>query len=322
MERRKRLAATLGLVALVLVDIALVFAALRLTGRSSAAEVPSSDGTVGPTSAPAATTTPPASATTTTTAPDAGPTNITGVPLTVVVSAVDGNLAWRATVGTCGSGGATVQITSDGGKTWRTRTSPYPVITRIQATDATKGFVVGADEACAMGVRSTTDGATTWPGTGSLADTLARDASDPTKVRAPGSRTVAPCGTTQVVDLARNSANGAEALCADGSFRSSGDDGRTWPEAGRVTSALAMDSKLVGSTVTAYVAWTKEGCEGVQVSTVVNSQVTDLGCAPVTAAEVVPGKVALAAPNPNTGWLVVGSTTWRSSDGLKTWSKA
>jgi hypothetical protein len=244
------------------------------------------------------------------------------VPLTVVVSAVDGNLAWRATVGTCGSGGATVQITSDGGKTWRTRTSPYPVITRIQATDATKGFVVGADEACAMGVRSTTDGATTWPGTGSLADTLARDASDPTKVRAPGSRTLAPCGTTQVVDLARNSANGAEALCADGSFRSSGDDGRTWPEAGRVTSALAMDSKLVGSTVTAYVAWTKEGCEGVQVSTVVNSQVTDLGCAPVTAAEVVPGKVALAAPNPNTGWLVVGSTTWRSSDGLKTWSKA
>lgn len=321
MERRKRLAATLGLVALVLVDIALVFAALRITGRSSAAEVPSSDGTVGPTSAPAVTTATPVPVTSTT-APDAGPTNIPGVPLTVVMSAVDGTLAWRATVGTCGSGGATVQITTDGGKTWRNRTSPYPVITRIQATDATKGFVVGADEACAMGVRSTTDGATTWPGTGSLADTLARDASDPTKVRAPGNRTVAPCGTTQVVDLARNSANGAEALCADGSIRSSGDDGRTWPEAGRVTSALALDSKLVGSTVTAYVAWTKEGCEGVQVSTVVNSQVADLGCAPADAADVVPGKVALAAPNQDTGWLVVGTTTWRSSDGLKTWSKA
>jgi len=321
MERRKRLAATLGLVALVLVDIALVFAALRITGRSSAAEVPSSDGTVGPTSAPAVTTATPVPVTSTTT-PDAGPTNIPGVPLTVVMSAVDGTLAWRATVGTCGSGGATVQITTDGGKTWRNRTSPYPVITRIQATDATKGFVVGADEACAMGVRSTTDGATTWPGTGSLADTLARDATDPTKVRAPGNRTVAPCGTTQVVDLARNSANGAEALCADGSIRSSGDDGRTWPEAGRVTSALALDSKLVGSTVTAYVAWTKEGCEGVQVSTVVNSQVSDLGCAPAEAGDVVPGKVALAAPNQDTGWLVVGTTTWRSSDGLKTWSKA
>ena len=322
MERRKRLAATLGLVALVLVDIALVFAALRITGRSSAAEVPSSDGTVGPTSAPAVTTSPPAPVTTTTTAPDSGPTNITAVPLTVVVSAVDGTLAWRATAGTCGAGGATVQITTDGGKTWRNRTSPYPVITRIQATDATKGFVVGADEACAMGVRSTTDGATTWPGTVALADTLARDATDATKVRAPGNRTVAPCGTTQVVDLARNSANGAEALCADGSLRSSSDDGRTWPEAGRVTSALAMDSKLVGSTVTAYVAWSKEGCEGVQVSTVVNSQVTDVGCAPVAAADVVPGKVALAAPNQDTGWLVVGTTTWRSSDGLKTWSKA
>ena len=65
-----------------------------------------------------------------------------------------------------------------------------------------------------------------------------------------------------------------------------------------MTSALALDSKLVGSTVTAYVAWTKEGCEGVQVSTVVNSQVADLGCVPAEAADVVPGKVALAVPAP------------------------
>jgi hypothetical protein len=37
---------------------------------------------------------------------------------------------------------------------------------------------------------------------------------------------------------------------------------------------------------------------------------------------VAPGKVALAVPTPESGWLVVGATTWRSSDGLKTWSKA
>ena len=46
MKRRRRLAATLGLVALVIVDIALVFAALRITGRSAAAETPSADGTI------------------------------------------------------------------------------------------------------------------------------------------------------------------------------------------------------------------------------------------------------------------------------------
>ena len=38
MERRRRLAATLGLLALVVVDLVLVFAALRFTGRSSATD--------------------------------------------------------------------------------------------------------------------------------------------------------------------------------------------------------------------------------------------------------------------------------------------
>ena len=88
----------------------------------------------------------------------------------------------------------------------------------------------------------------------------------------------------------------------------------------QVLATLALLAFTVAPT--AYVAWTKEGCEGVQVSTVVNSQVSDLGCAPAEAGDVVPGKVALAAPNQDTGWLVVGTTTWRSSDGLKTWSKA
>src|SRR5215207_7487131 len=239
MKRRRRLTATLGLVALVIVDIALVFAALRITGRSSAAETPSADGTIATATAtsgpePVATSAAPepsGSATGT----SAAPTNVPGVPLTVVLNVVDGSLAWRATVGSC-SGGAAVQITTDGGKTWRNRTSPYPVITRVQATDATKGFVVGADSACSMGVRTTTDGGATWPGSGSLTDTLARDAKDSTKVRAPGGRTVAPCGTVPVVDLARNSERGAQVLCADGSIRSSTDDGATWSETGKVTS--------------------------------------------------------------------------------------
>ncbi len=320
MKRRRRLAATLGLVALVIVDIALVFAALRITGRSTAAETPSADGTIATaTSGPEPVTTsaapePSGSATGTSAA-----TNVPGVPLTVVLNVVDGSLAWRATVGSC-SGGAAVQITTDGGKTWRNRTSPYPVITRVQATDATKGFVVGADSACSMGVRTTIDGGATWPGTGSLADTLARDANDPTKVRAPGGRTVAPCGTVPVVDLARNSERGAQVLCADGGIRSSTDDGATWSETGKVTSGLALDSKLVGSAVTTYVAWSKQGCQGVQVSTVADGKVADLGC--VTTPDSAPGKVAIAVSGPQIGWMVVGGSTWRSTDGLKTWSKA
>jgi hypothetical protein len=323
MKRRRRLAATLGLVVLVIVDAALVWAALRIGGRSSAVETPADTLTTAPIST--ATTTPstpsPAPSTTGTSATStAPPANTPGVPLKVIVSAVDGSLAWRATAGKCGAGGAAVQVTTDGGKTWRNRTSPFAVITRVQASDATKGFLVGADSACSMAVRTTSDAGATWPGTGSLADTMARDAKDATKVRAPGGQTVAPCGTDVVVDLARNSTNGAEVLCAGGAIRSSGDDGRTWPESGRVTSGLALDSKVVGGKVTAYVAWTKPGCAGVQISTVIEGNVSDLGCA--AAEGVTPGEVALAAPTTDSGWLLVGSATYRSTDGLRTWSKA
>jgi hypothetical protein len=320
MERRKRLWATLGLVALVIVDIALVYAAFRITSRSTPSESPAAS--VTQTSSPTA----PVETSTTTVAPTspvtsgATTTSVAGVPLTTIVAAVDGSVAWRATVGACTPGGASVQLSTDGGRTWRNRTSPYPVVTRIIPADATKGSIVGADQACAMGVRSTTDGGGTWPGTGSLADTLARDAKDNTKVRAPGGRTVAPCGTVPVVDLARNSPTGAQTLCADGRVLASTDDGATWSDAGNVPSALALDSRLVGSAVTAYVARPLAGCQGVQLSTVVAGRLTDLGCAAV--GEAPAGTVALSAPTPQAGWLVVGTTTWRSTDGLKTWSRA
>src|SRR5512132_2356330 len=138
MKRRRRLAATLGLVALVIIDAALVFAALRITGRSSAAETPVTDVTAAATTSEAAptpseTTTTPTSSASSTTTPDAGPTNVPGVPTTVVLSVLNGDVAWRATAGSCGPGGAAVQVSTDGGKTWRNRTTPYPVITRIQA---------------------------------------------------------------------------------------------------------------------------------------------------------------------------------------------
>jgi hypothetical protein len=321
MERRKRLWATLGLVVLVLIDAALVFAALRITGRSTATDespvtaVTATEAPTTPAETPTSTATPTPSTSTTTTAA-ATP----GVPLTTVVAAVDGSVAWRATVGSCGSGGAAVQLSTDGGKTWRNRTAPYPVITRIQPTDASKAFAVGADPSCTMAVRTTSDGGGTWPGTGSLADTLARDAKDATKIHVPGGRTVGPCGSVPVVDLARNSTSGAQVLCADGKVLSSADDGQTWSEAGTVPSAFAMDSKQVGAAVTAFVARTLASCLGVQLSTVVDGKVTDVGCAATGAAE--PGKVALSVPTPQTGWLVVGTTTWRSTDGLKTWTKA
>ena len=84
--------------------------------------------------------------------------------------------------------------------------------------------------------------------------------------------------------------------------------------------ALALDSRVVGGTVTAYVASQRAGCSGVALSTVANGTATDLGCA--ATGTTLPGQVALSAPAPDAGWLLVGSDTWRSTDGLATWTRA
>jgi hypothetical protein len=325
MEQRKRLAATLGLVALVLLDVVLVFAALRLFGRGQTANEPSpvavstqaSEVATPSPSALGSSTTSTAPATTTGTA---SPTPAT--PLTRIITAVDGSTAWRASTGSCLASGAALSFTSNGGKTWQNAKAPYPVVTRIAPTDASRAFVVGGDPNCVMGTRSTVDSGTTWTGTGpgTLSYILARDIKDPTKVRAPGGRTVAPCGTLSVVDLARNSTTGAEALCADGSIRSTTDDGRTWPQVGQVLGALALDSRVTKGTTTAYVAAQREGCPGVALSSVADSVSTDLGCAETGA--TLPGQVALSAPTADAGWLLVGSDVWRSNDGLDTWTRA
>jgi hypothetical protein len=329
MERRKRLAATLGLVALVLLDIVLVFAALRLFGRGQSADEPypvavptqalesAAPSPSAPSLSTASTATSAGSSTTTGT-----PTATPPTPLTRIITAVDGSTAWRASTGSCLASGAALSFTSDGGKTWQNAKTPYPVVTRIAPTDASRAFVVGGDPNCVMGTRSTVDSGTTWTGTGpgTLSDILARDIKDPTKVRVPGGRTVAPCGTLSVVDLARNSTTGAEALCADGSIRSTTDDGRTWPQVGQVPGALALSSRVTGGTTTAYLALQRDGCAGVALSAVADGVTTELGCAATGSA--VPGQVALSAPTADAGWLLVGNDTWRSSDGLATWNRA
>lgn len=331
MGQRRRLASTLGLMALVILDVVLVLAALRISERpprsESSALTPEA---LGPFASPSVADQPTPSATrpAAAEAPATVPTTAVGttvppVPLTVVITAVDGSSAWRAITGACGGTSASLSVTTSGGTTWQSVRTPYPVLMRVQPTDGARAFVAGADPNCVMGVRSTTDTGTTWTGTGpgSLSETLTRDAKDPTKVRAPGGRTAAPCGTLVVIDLARSSATQAQALCADGTLHTSADDGRTWPQSGQIDGALALDSKVVGGVVTAFVVSATADCDGLRLRSVANTVVTDLGCAQIGSTPT-PGTVALSVPSPDSGWLLVGGQTWRSTDGLNTWARA
>jgi len=315
-----------ALVILLLVDVALIAIAYRgvsgdqaqrgtASSASSASTTPSPDTT--------ASSTPATTATTTATAPPPAP-NSPGTgearPLSQVVVAVNGDTAWRITVGACPAGGAAIASSGDGGKTWRTHTSPSPVLVRVQPTDASKAFVVGATKDCAMEVRSTGDAGATWAPSTGVGDAWTRDAADATKVRA-GNRRVAPCGSRAVLDLVRTSARGAQALCADGELKASADEGATWTSVGRLPGAMALDNRLENGAVTAYLVGRSMGCAGLTLTSMRSGAPTTLGCVDLGGSTVAAGSVSISVVG-NDGWLLVGDATWRSRDGLRTWSKA
>jgi len=316
MRQRSMTLANVGLVLLLLVDVLLLGAVLRFPGGLNASGAAATD----PTSRPpvAATSAPvPASPTPET---STMPVQSAVVPLRTSVTAVDADVAWRFTVGSCVTGGAAVAVTVDGGRTWRDRPAPYPQISRVEPKDANSAFVVGADERCEMGVRTTTSAGVTWSAPGPVSDTWARDAKDPARVRAPAGRTGAPCGTVTVVDLARTAATSAQVLCADGSIHETSDGGRSWPSAGQVAGGLALDNRQDQSGTTAYVVAIGSGCSGLSVSTVIRGETKQLGCVDVPASPPA-GAVALSVVA-DQGWLVVDKDTWRSRDALRTWTRA
>ena len=325
MERRRRLAATLGLVALVIVDIALVFAALRITGgRSSAAETPS-----GPTErsrrlrrAPSRSPPPPRRRRRRRPPRRRRPHE-----------RPRGAAHRRAERGRrqprLAGDGRQLRLGRRRGPDHHRRRQdlaqphqplpgdhPDPGHRRDQGVRRRRGR---ARARWASARRPTA--AATWPGTGSLADTLARDAKDPTKVRAPGTAPSRPAGP---------SGRRPRAQLGNGAPRSSAPTGR---------SARPTDDG-------AHLAGGRQGDLGAGPGQQAGRQhghrlrrVDQAGLRgrpgqhrrgrqgrrprvcrrPPTSA---PGKVALAVSGPQTGWMVVGGTTWRSSDGLKTWSKA
>src|SRR5215217_313961 len=148
--------ATAGLVAFLAVDVALVGLALR-SGHTT------------PTALPAASTvTSPDVATSEPTSPEPRPTGSTGsaakdaVPVKRLISAVDAKTAWRATTGTCSQGKSSIEVTSDGGKTWTKLTSPSRAIARVQMLDSSRVFVIGAGANCELKQYSSRDAGDTW----------------------------------------------------------------------------------------------------------------------------------------------------------------
>jgi hypothetical protein len=322
MAMNKRLA-TVGLGAFLLADIVLVALALRpppvnpLTAGPTGTAVSVVSPTPEPTGEPTdgASATEPTSAATTTAKPG-GP-----VPVQRIVIGLDATHAWRANAGSCESGGALVEVTTDGGETWTKRTSPARAISRIQPLQAGTGFILGAGADCEIKEWTTKTNGQAWAGPKALVGAWARQISKPTTVITPQHPAATPCGDLPVLDLSRTSAEQAEALCEDGSVKVSNNAGTSWAASGEAPDAVALTNRLEGEVLTTYAARVVASCAGVQIVKVIQGKpAVAVTCVKATVPTEA-GQIGISAA-PDAGWLVVGDETWTAGADLKSWTKA
>ena len=255
--------ATIGIAVLALADVVLIALALQAGAGTGAASttVPrpttSASSPAKGTTSPSATTPTPSSSNTATGAAAAH----TG---RVMIAAVDADHAWRAFAGSCETGGASIERTSDGGATWTPTAAPLKTITRLAPQDTSSAFVVGAGKACTATERRTADGGATWTTGGDVAQDWYIDPKDPVSFHSPVPSGVQPCTQGAPRDFAVGPAGKAWVLCEGGAVRMTYSSGREWIDAGQVDTALALS--VVPNTNRAYAARTGgSDCAGVQV---------------------------------------------------------
>jgi len=311
---RRRNWATLGLVALLLVDIALVFLALRNPFHPQA-QAPAPSATAG---SPGATGSP-SSASPTTGGSSAGPGSATATAKLGLVP-FDTDSALRFGRGDCQTGGATVELTTNGGKTWRAVESPLRTISAASVTDDNRFQFIGGTDACQTATRRTADGGQTWAAAGNWSGWY-RSPGNPVQVVTAVDRTVTPCATAAVVDVQSVSQTTAHVLCATSKLLETADGGTNWVDASKALEVMAVDDNQVNGKAVATIAYRTDSCPGLQIGTLTGATLAKLGCAELGSATPELGSVAVAARGPQV-WLLVGTGVWLSGDGGTTWAAA
>lgn len=311
MPRLSDRAGVIGLAAFLAVDVLLVAVAVN----STRTPVPDAGKQVG-SSAVGTTTSPTTSAGSATGDPAAAEVKV--APLTVGIVGIDKDTALRFTVGACPKGGAGLELTRNGGKSWGPRSAPFDALVRIRVREDKSAFAVGASSSgdCKPSIRQAGQYDADWGDSSPVNNAWYRDPRDDTRVGLPTGDTGKPCGARSVVDLAIVD-RGAAALCSDGAVQVS-QTGAKWDESATVGGALAL--ALDDKSRTFAVVPSVDDCRGLAV---VDAAKPDkaVGCVPADLTKVEPGTVALSVVG-STGWLRAGDTVWRASGDLSGWKKA
>ncbi|WP_460578591.1 beta propeller repeat protein [Humibacter ginsengisoli] len=238
---------------------------------------------------------------------------------TRVLSALDDQVAWRATTGACPATAAGLEHTTDGGGTWQPADagslSGASSVLRITVASNTEAAAITLDKpSCAVQYMRTYVAGANWATyNDQLTGSWYLDPSSPTTVHSPQGNVPAPCPS--MVGLAVRDASSAAVLCANHTVYRTSNAGAGWGAPLAVPGAVAVTAFANGY---ATAAGDIEGCAGVSVSSLDsgNGAATTSGCFATAAPQ--PGAVAMASGG-STLWLWAGDALARSSDGGASW---
>lgn len=301
--------AVVGLVAFAVLDVALVGSAM-----ASVRPVPQGSGAVASVSH---TSDPPRPTATTTPTPQP---IVNAVAPTRVLAALDGTVAWRATIGgPCPATRATLAHTSDGGATWTSSDAAGPTgsssVLRITVDSTTVASAIVLDgQKCVpqyIGTYVSGDNWATYPDR--LGSSWYLEPASSASVHTPRGDVTGPCGAK--VGLAVRDAATAAVLCADHTVYRTTNSGASWGTPVSVPGAVALTNTTNGY---ATAATNVAGCAGVAVANLgaATGGATTAGC--YATATPQPGAVAVASGG-STLWLWAGNAMVRSTNGGATW---
>ena len=231
----------------------------------------------------------------------------------------DGRALARATTGTCGKGGATVELSLDGGKSFQaSEVSAAAVVLRVASIDADNAWLVASDADCgSVTTYRTTNGGGAWDATEGSEGSWHRLTESGARVHAPTGPADVPCAENQVAaGFSTLSSDQAYVLCGDGKVLRTRDGGRAWSPRGEVPGAMDLDFVDESHGIAAV---TGDGeCSGVAIAGTSDGGESWKSQACVkTSAEGVPDVSA----DGQRAYLAVGESVWFSDDGGTSWEE-
>lgn len=227
----------------VILDVFLVVVAVRhVNGTPPTSDLPAAAATTAaPSASPTATS---GSDTPTTATPDTSSQveyEFDAAAAVAMASSNDGTVIF-GTRGRCADAPATVQISTNGGRNFATRSTGLTTTLAVAASSANSISVVGTDGDCKVKQIASVDAGKSWTDADDV--TLWYPAPDNDKTVVSPSGPSEPGTGCVVTSVSQVTAASARVSCADGMFKGSGDNGATWVDLGR------LDNVRVGTFLT------------------------------------------------------------------------